>query len=663
MRPFLVLLVVAAAAGGLFYALSGGDGPNDIDPSGQESVVRRDAESDTPDTREEAELEGLTGEGERVVGEIETAPQSVLDDNEAEASMAGLGSLTGRVLVKEGVPIVGAEVRLTLHGSQSFLFTEPDDSEDVIAETGDDGSYVFTNVPVREGWAVIADHPDYSRTELASVIIVDGEVTVAPDILLGTGSIVRGRVTDTGGNAVPGAQLILSESRFAAVLEENSRSGNDYAATTDDLGNFEIKNVAPRPNYTLSITADGYGSIQVTPLAVVEDEDTVQEITLEIAAMLGGSVTSATGEPIENASVEAWAVDRTKRSTHTRVKTNEVGEFLFDDIPTGQFQLIVRHPAHAANATTRASSGDMAVSISLEPLPTISGRVVDASTGAPVSSFQVQLRQEIQGSTTGQTQAFTNSKISVSDPDGRFELTAPKAGTYIVEAIARGFADTYSDPFETVMSQDTSGIVVRMTRGGVIVGRVLSSDGEPIQGAAIETHDETWSSDPFGLMLADSGIGDATETSTRTGADGSFRLDSLKAAGYQLRIRHRDHASKTVTELTLGEGEELRVPDVRLPRGATISGTVLGPTGTPLASAQVQVVPMVAGVDVMRTQAGSDGKYTLKNVPAGRYKISAQRPTGNDPFGGSVDIKRTERAIVIQEGQDLAGEDFTLKDR
>ena len=661
MRPFLVLLVVAAAAGGLFYALSGGDEPNDSDPSGQGTRVSRDATSEGP--AGDGELEVLAGDGERDEAEIETAPQSVLAENDTEAALAGLGGVAGRVLVKEGVPVVGATVTLTLAGSESFLFGDADPSLDTTVETSSDGTYVFTDVPVRDGWAVIADHPDYSRTEVSGVIVVDGEVTAAPDILMGFGSTVRGRVTDTGGNAVPGAQLILSQSRFAAVLEEGSRSGDDYRATTDDLGNFEIPNVAPRPNYTLSVAADGYGSIQVTPLNVVEDEDTVQEITLEIAAMLGGSVTSATGEPIENASVEAWAIDRTKRSTHTKVKTNDLGEFLFDDIPTGQFQLIVRHPAHAANATTRASSGDMAVAITLEPLPTISGRVVDASTGAPVSTFEVQLRQEIQGSTTGQTQAFTNSKIKVDDPDGRFELTAPKAGTYIVEAIAPGFADTYSDPFETVMNQDTSGVEVRMTRGGVLVGRVVSASGEPIQGAVIETHDKTWSSDPFGQMLAQSGIGDATETSARTGADGTFRLESLKPADYQLRIRHRDHASKTVLDLSLSEGQELRVPDVRLPRGATISGTVLGPTGTPLASAQVQVVPMVAGIDVMRTQAGRDGSYSLKNVPAGRYKISAQRPRSGDPFGGSVDIKRTERVIVVQEGQDLAGEDFSLKDR
>ncbi|MEL6906862.1 MAG: carboxypeptidase-like regulatory domain-containing protein, partial [Planctomycetota bacterium] len=635
MRPLIVLLAVAAAVGGLFFALQKGGGEGDAGPQDSDTpIVRRGADETAETSVDDTPLEGLTEGARRETAKIEASPVAVDPDVVAADPIAGVGDLTGKVVDEKGRPIVGAEVTLTLFGSQNILFAEVDRSKDVKSETGDDGVYRFAGVPVRDGWSVIADHIDYSKGELPSVIVLEGSETEAPDLVLFAGSTVRGRVTDTGGNPVPGARIMLSENRFAPILDEDDGS-TKYEVETGDDGTYAIVNVAPMQNYSLSVNADGYGSIQVTPLAVVANEDTVQELVLEVAAMLGGSVVSALGEPIENASVEAWAVDRTKRSSHTKVMTDDVGGFMFTNIPTGEFMLVVRHPAHQASSSTRASSGDMQVQISLQPLPTITGRVVDATTGAPLPSFEVQLRQTIQGSADGQTQADKRSRKKFEDPEGRFELVTPKAGTYLVEGIAPGYAATYSEPFETVLNQSTSGIVVRMSRGGTITGRVLGAGGAPLAGAIVETHDKTWSSDPFGQMLFQSGLGDATDTSTRTDANGVYTLSALKPAGYQLRIRHKDYASKSVADLTLEPDQELKVPDVKLPRGATVSGEVIGPSGALVAGAQVQAVPMTAGLDVKRTQTGPDGTYVLEHVPA-----------DHDLLLGSLLVRRGTEGVV-----------------
>ena len=114
---------------------------------------------------------------------------------------------------------------------------------------------------------------------------------------------------------------------------------------------------------------------------------------------------------------------------------------------------------------------------------------------------------------------------------------------------------------------------------------------------------------------------------------------------------------------TIGVGSERRLRFRLRTEGTT--KTLVASGGALVAGAQVQAVPMTAGLDVKRTQTGPDGTYSLEHVPAGRYRISAVRPRSgaDNPFGAAADQKRTEKEIVVGEGDTQAGVDFKLLDR
>ena len=113
---------------------------------------------------------------------------------------------------------------------------------------------------------------------------------------------------------------------------------------------------------------------------------------------------------------------------------------------------------------------------------------------------------------------------------------------------------------------------------------------------------------------------------------------------------------------------------VRLPRGATIEGTVTTPDGRPLADAEVRTEPRVpAGAEPLtlllgqlvadlttaaRTRTGADGAFRLEHVGRGDYRVIAQHMA----FAGAEqtltvdgDAARKVPALALFEGTVVTG--------
>lgn len=121
------------------------------------------------------------------------------------------------------------------------------------------------------------------------------------------------------------------------------------------------------------------------------------------------------------------------------------------------------------------------------PLPqgagSISGRVLTADTGRPVKRARVTVAG---GSRGGRT--------TTTDDQGRHQIADLSAGTYTVTGSKSGFVDAVygqrrpqqpGTPLTLADAQAAADIDLRLTRGGVITGRVLDEDGEALARALV----------------------------------------------------------------------------------------------------------------------------------------------------------------------------------
>ena len=274
----------------------------------------------------------------------------------------------------------------------------------------------------------------------------------------------------------------------------------------------------------------------------------------------------------------------------------------------------------------------------VDPLTSsISGLVTTADTGAPVRGAEVRLAMD-----------GRFSRLVTTNGEGRFELRNLPAGEYRLTVSKTGFITIeygQQRPFERAATitlgegQSATGNVA-LLRGGAIFGRVLDEFGEPSVGTRVQVLRNR--AESGGRRLLQVGMGDQTDDT------GAFRIYGLPPGEYYVAAStglidaiKRDPpvyypgtmSFAEALPITVGAGTEasadFQISDVA--RAATVSGVVLTSSGAPapgamvnLSSNTVSATPGAQGIAVLHADAGSDGTFSIQNVPPGPYTISAQ---------------------------------------
>ena len=193
--------------------------------------------------------------------------------------------------------------------------------------------------------------------------------------------------------------------------------------------------------------------------------------------------------------------------------------------------------------------------------------------------------------------------VAQTDTAGQYRLGAPGAGSYLVIVSAPGHQPTAS-----VLAAPGAGtshdIVLR--GGSSLAGTVRAGgSGQLVSGATVTVAN---------------GRGEIAGAVT-TGADGSYRLSQLTEGQYTLVVAAAAYPPLAV-QVSVEEGELVQ-HDVELPASGAVAGTVLTADGTqPFPAAQVTLTNEV-GTEVASAAAGADGRFTLSDVPSGRYTLVA----------------------------------------
>jgi hypothetical protein len=282
----------------------------------------------------------------------------------------------------------------------------------------------------------------------------------------------------------------------------------------------------------------------------------------------------------------------------------------------------------------------------------VEGTVTNKLTGAPIKEAHVVCMRA--GSGTPKESSAINSE---TDAGGRFALQI-EPGSYRLWVERSGFsrqaygahtADGQGTLLTVSSGQKVPPLTIQMSPYGVIAGRVLDEDGDPIQGASVQVLRFSYVTGQRELIPV---------YGTSTNDRGEYRAFGLPAGRYFLLATRYDGPYAPLyypgvldfaaaSEVSLPEGAEADGTDFQLQkfRVVTVRGRILSPVQN-FADSQLQVVLAHRDGDLAsssnRISAKVDlatGQFEFPEVAPGSYLIVASQLYGKLAFGGRVALE------------------------
>jgi hypothetical protein len=534
------------------------------------------------------------------------------------------GAVRGLVKTPEGHPLEGALVALIpqIESQQADLRLKPA----ATARTGRDGRFEIARVRPGE-YGATATAEGFAGAFQGGLAVLPGRGLDDVELVLERGGVlVTGRIGDSGGGPIAGAEL-----RVLPGLTGASQT-RVFQVVANGEGTFRI--TLPRARYTMVADADGYA-----PASRMVDTNATQkaDFLLNPAARLAGKVVGRDGAAIAEATVLVageqlwWAFPRESRS-------DGQGRFELRDLDSGTYRvsahkgpLVGRLPG-AVHVAVAARTTE--VTITLDAGMTVRGRVTaDTAEGAPIAGAKVKLSDQMFG-VGGRVRAE-------SDGEGRFRIEGVTPGRLTVSAEAPGRAPAAREVVATA-GQEVPEVALALAGEAQVVGKVIGADGAPAVGATVTARitDRLTSAGGAGAWAAD-----------RTDARGAFRLAALAGGTLMIEAEVPDTGRASHGPEALAPGETKTV-NLTLQPGASVSGTVTWDDGSPAAGATVSAIqPQSMGM--IQARSGPDGSYRAGPLAAGQTMVTASRKEG---IAGMLDMQVDLKAKEPGKGMQM----FTL---
>ncbi len=327
-----------------------------------------------------------------------------------------------------------------------------------------------------------------------------------------------------------------------------------------------------------------------------------------------------------------------------------------------------------------------------DELCTVEGYVRNGATGEALSKASITLFS------TGGRQQQQQSYAASTDASGKFSVRSIEPGQYRISVRRNGYVSSEQSgrraltPGSTLTlstSQTIKGVEARLIPHGVVTGRVLDFDGEPMVSANVQL---------MRYRYTQQGQRELTPVNAAQTNDlGEYRVFGLPPGRYYIGVMvlgrmgpgfqqgPGDPAGadgpvptfypsasdpSQANPIDVQMGFTVQGTDVRLLRARSfpVSGQVVGaPAGR--RQGMVMLLPrtdgsLSAASPLLRGSIGApwlpDGKFTVRAVPPGSYTIMAESFEGENRMRGSADVDVGDRGVdnaqvVMQPGFDLPG--------
>ncbi|MFD7621753.1 MFS transporter [Streptomyces sp. NPDC059802] len=212
-----------------------------------------------------------------------------------------------------------------------------------------------------------------------------------------------------------------------------------------------------------------------------------------------------------------------------------------------------------------------------------------------------------------------------SGDDGRYALSVPGAGSYVLIAAAGGHQP---QAVSVTVGERPVELDVVLGGAGRLAGTVVTADGIPVRDAAVTL------TDVRGEVVA----------STRSGREGGYVITELVAGEYTLAASAPAFRPAALP-VSVQAARETR-QDIELAGGAVLRGIVRASGGRPVEDARVTLLDAAGNVvDTLTT--GPDGAFRFVDLSTGEYTVIA---AGYPPVATVLQVAgggRTERDLQL----------------
>lgn len=591
--------------------------------------------------------------------------------------------LDGRVVDTEGRPVAGAEAH---YGASPRLFASRVKGAGKVSISSADGRFILRDLSPGEQLTLVVAKEGYLDQVLARVEVTDRQPL---EVVLERATTVRGRVLDSAGSPVAGAEIRLAPEGGGGIRME----GLSSEASSDAEGRFVLRGVPPG-RVGLEAWAEGFQRWWRNGVEVPDEEGLEDfEIVLEEGFEVYGTVFDAEGQPSPRTPVIAHRPSSPRPMAST--STDGEGSYRLRGLGPGPYQVMASREYQVVRQSLEIDgggggalrAGEYRLDLRFAPTLSVSGRVI-SNTGRPVAGATVEV------SPLGGSEMLDSARAT-SQEDGRFRLRGLRSAVYSIEASHRDFAPLRFDGGLEVGETDIEGLELVLRPGATLRGRVSGLEHEELAKVEVST-DIHWAKPDFEghfvfenlvvgsslvtaevvgtgritqeLVVIEEGAGDAEvelsfgdglrltaqlthlglplagaavaaqgldvpgESFTRTDPDGAFVFEGLAAGLYRLVIKDLASGLEHRQEIRLDHDEHLEIDLVT----TRVAGRVVSPDGQGVAEVPVRLRRSDDPAIELRTGSDSQGVFAFGMVRPGRWKILALRPGA--PVEREIDV-------------------------
>lgn len=528
--------------------------------------------------------------------------------------MAGAGRVEGTVVDTAGKPVSAGHVRPWQSTYFGYYYSQ-------IHPLSAEGKF---SVALPKGdWNFRAELPDGSVSNEVKVS-VETAGTAQVELRVPERLVVRGTVVDDAGNHIEGAQVFLMVGGFPPTP---SREHHDIS---DPEGAFEVAGLEPGA-ISLHVVHPDYSAETVSATPAAAGGASPVRVVLRPGGTIRGRLVDAMDQPIAGERIAA-----SPEGSYMEFRTTGTaadGSFVLTPLDAGTWTVGLGLGAATAVRERVVVAAGSSVDVLLrvpESGGTLTGIVKVG--GVPTAGIEVVVA-DARGPTSGK---------ATSDAEGRFRVEGLAVGPIAATAVAGGNARGRASA--TLAGETPTADVTIDIGTAALRATIVDADGLPASGV--------WShlQHPDAVHAEESGWVQLPQT----GADGRIEAAGLAPGRYTLQANEEAHAHFTSQPFDLREGATVDLGTLVLRRAVEVRGRVVDDAGSAVENAAISVHFLDGRPAFMFSIAttGSDGRYVLRGIEAGTYRMGAEA-RGLAPATGvlvNVDGAGTVADFVLARG-------------